>query len=178
MAKVARSREPPQPYFTANAAECIAGSTPAVKRFCSVAGAIRILGGNSQNCRRAETLHGWGRPGDALCGVRREIGLRRLSTSCDFRHASWRKLVPSRLIFECSGFSPTFQASRFWADHGLTGSYSESECSLRHSGLLSPGLSGYRTNAEWETPCGVRELAPAFSSVLSSPRKACLAQPA
>jgi hypothetical protein len=30
-------------------------------------------------------------------------------------------------------------------DYGLTGSYSESEGSLGHFGLLSPGLSGYRT---------------------------------
>jgi len=31
---------------------------------------------------------------------------------------------------------------RLWTDDGLTGSYSESECPLGHSGLLSPGLSG------------------------------------
>ena len=35
----------------------------------------------------------------------------------------------------------------FWAYDGQTGSYSESEGSLGHSGLLSPGLSPYRTSS-------------------------------
>jgi hypothetical protein len=43
--------------------------------------------------------------------------------------------------------SPAFDPfRRFWADDGLTGSYSESEGPLGHSGLLSPGLSANRTS--------------------------------
>src|ERR1700722_6277443 len=51
------------------------------------------------------------------------------------------KLMPN--LFENRGLR------RLWASHGQTGTYSESEDSLGHSGLLSPGLSRYRTSPFW-----------------------------